>query len=48
MQNGMTVHARIIKINIENFSVELTTKSSDLIDADNKWRLVTVTIVPYL
>jgi transcription elongation factor SPT6 len=41
----MTVHARIIKINIENFSVELTTKSSDLVDADNKWRLLTLTVL---
>lgn len=38
VRNGMVVHARIIKIDIDRFSVVLTTRSSDLQDQDNKWR----------
>ncbi|XP_074640844.1 transcription elongation factor SPT6-like [Tubulanus polymorphus] len=39
VQIGMTLHARITKIDIERFEVELTCRSSDLSDKDNKWRL---------
>ena len=36
----MTLHCRITKIDIERFQVELTSKTSDLVDADNKWKYV--------
>ena len=36
----MSLHCRITKIDIERFQVELTSKTSDLIDADNKWKYV--------
>lgn len=36
---GMTVHCRIMKINIEKFSVDLTCRSSDLSDKNNEWKL---------
>ena len=35
----MVVRGRITKIDIERFQVELTCKTSDLMDADHKWRL---------
>ncbi|PVD31669.1 hypothetical protein C0Q70_07087 [Pomacea canaliculata] len=35
---GMTIHARIIKIDIDRFQVELTCKSSELVDKDNQWK----------
>ncbi|GFR31977.1 transcription elongation factor SPT6 [Trichonephila clavata] len=35
---GMTLHARITKIDIERFAVDLTCKSSDLADKNNEWR----------
>ncbi|KAG8195803.1 hypothetical protein JTE90_004806 [Oedothorax gibbosus] len=35
---GMTLHARITKIDIERFNVDLTTRSSDLCDKNNEWR----------
>lgn len=34
----MTLHARITKIDIERFAVDLTSKSSDLSDKNNEWR----------
>jgi len=34
----MTVHSRITKIDIDRFTVELTTKSSDLMDKDGQWK----------
>ncbi|KAM5179933.1 transcription elongation factor SPT6 isoform 2-T2 [Mantella aurantiaca] len=36
---GMTVHCRIMKINIEKFSVDMTCRSSDLMDKNNEWKL---------
>lgn len=39
VQINMMVNARIVKIDIERFNVELTCRSSDLIDADHKWSL---------
>ena len=33
------MHARISKIDIDRFQVELTSKTSDLVDKDHKWRL---------
>ncbi|XP_052215259.1 transcription elongation factor SPT6-like isoform X2 [Dreissena polymorpha] len=35
---GMTVHSRIIKIDIDRFTVDLTTKTSDLLDKDSQWK----------
>lgn len=35
---GMTVHCRIININIEKFSVDLTCRTSDLLDLNHQWR----------
>ncbi|MCL4132324.1 UNVERIFIED_CONTAM: hypothetical protein GTU68_012793, partial [Idotea baltica] len=36
-RNGL-IHCRIIKIDPEKFSVELSSRTSDLQDVDNKWR----------
>uniref|UniRef100_A0A3Q2XSH6 S1 motif domain-containing protein n=1 Tax=Hippocampus comes TaxID=109280 RepID=A0A3Q2XSH6_HIPCM len=36
---GMTVHCRIMKIDIEKFSVDLTCRTSDLSDKANEWKL---------
>ncbi len=35
---GMTIHARIVRIDLERFSVELTCKTSDLRDLNDKWK----------
>ena len=35
----MMVNARISKIDIERFNVELTCRSSDLLDSDHRWKL---------
>ncbi len=35
---GQVIHARIMKIDVLKFSVEATSKASDLNDANNKWR----------
>ncbi|XP_034935114.1 transcription elongation factor SPT6-like [Chelonus insularis] len=35
---GQSIHCRIIKIDVERFSVECTSKSSDLADKEHKWR----------
>lgn len=35
---NMTVHARITKIDIEKLSVNLTCKTSELIDEENRWK----------
>jgi len=40
----MTLHCRITKIDIERFQVELTSKTSDLVDADNKWKYVFILV----
>lgn len=37
-QIGMTLHCRIMKIDIDRFQVDLTCKSSDLADKNNEWR----------
>ncbi|XP_039332223.1 transcription elongation factor SPT6 isoform X2 [Saimiri boliviensis] len=36
---GMTVHCRIMKIDIEKFSADLTCRTSDLMDRNNEWKL---------
>ncbi|XP_068086670.1 transcription elongation factor SPT6 [Anabrus simplex] len=35
---GMTIHCRVLKIDVERFSVECTSKSSDLTDKNNELR----------
>lgn len=35
---GQTIHCRITKIDVERFSVECTSKSSDLADKNHEWR----------
>ena len=35
----MTVHCRIMKIDIEKFNVDLTCRTSDLMDKNNEWKL---------
>ncbi|XP_031835725.1 transcription elongation factor SPT6 isoform X1 [Nomia melanderi] len=35
---GQIIHCRIIKIEVERFSVECTSKSSDLADKNHEWR----------
>lgn len=39
LQVGMTVHCRIMKIDIEKFSADLTCRTSDLMDKNNEWKL---------
>ena len=38
VRSGQTIHCRIIKIDVERFSVECSSKSSDLIDKNHEWR----------
>ncbi|XP_058061525.1 transcription elongation factor SPT6 [Anopheles bellator] len=38
VQVGQTVHVRVTKIDIERFSLECSSKSSDLCDRKNEWR----------
>ena len=40
----MTIHCRIIKVNLEKFSVDLTCRSSDLADQGGKFRYAVVSI----
>ncbi|XP_060803163.1 transcription elongation factor SPT6 [Amyelois transitella] len=35
---GQTVHCRILKIDVERFSVDCSSKSSDLLDKNKEWR----------
>ncbi|KOC62723.1 Transcription elongation factor SPT6 [Habropoda laboriosa] len=35
---GQVIHCRIIKIEVERFSVECTSKTSDLLDKNHEWR----------
>lgn len=35
---GMTLHARILKVDIEKFQVDLTCKTSDLLDKEDRLR----------
>ncbi|XP_054155049.1 transcription elongation factor SPT6-like [Oppia nitens] len=35
---GMTIHCRIVKIQVEKFSVDLTCRTSDLTDSNFQWR----------
>jgi transcription elongation factor SPT6 len=38
VQPGQTIHVRILKIDVDKFSVECTSKSSDLADKNNEFR----------
>lgn len=38
VQQGQTIHCRIIKIDVERFSVDCSSKSSDLADKNHEWR----------
>ncbi|XP_013397141.1 transcription elongation factor SPT6 isoform X3 [Lingula anatina] len=38
VKNGMILHSRITKINIERFEVEVTCRTSDLVDKEGTWR----------
>lgn len=35
---GQTVHCRVLKIDVERFSVDCSSKSSDLLDKNSEWR----------
>ncbi|XP_065055473.1 transcription elongation factor SPT6-like isoform X3 [Rhopilema esculentum] len=37
VQHGMTLHARVLKLNMERFQVDLSCKSSDLADKEKKF-----------
>jgi len=41
----MTMHCRVTKIDIERFQVELTSRTSDLVDEDNKWKYVIIVAI---
>ena len=36
----MTIHCRILSVNIEKFSVDLSSRSSDLVDEQGRFRYV--------
>lgn len=38
VQQGQTIHVRIIKIDVERFALECSSKSSDLSDKNSEWR----------
>lgn len=38
VHRGQIIHCRITKIDVERFSVECTSKSTDLLDKNNEWR----------
>lgn len=40
LQVGMTLHCRVLRVNMEKFQVDLTCKTSDLTDKDGKYRYV--------
>ncbi|UYV64595.1 SUPT6H, partial [Cordylochernes scorpioides] len=39
VRKGMIIHCRIKRINFEKFNVLLTSRSSDLVDPNNEWKL---------
>lgn len=41
---GQVIHCRIMKIEYEKFSIEATSKATDLNDSNNKWRFVVFVI----
>ena len=44
---GMTIHCRILKVNLEKFSVDLTSRSSDLADREKKFTIPKDTYYDY-
>ncbi|XP_023303515.2 transcription elongation factor SPT6 [Lucilia cuprina] len=38
VQSGQAIHVRIIKIDVDRFSVDCSSKSSDLMDKNHEWR----------
>ncbi|XP_018906474.2 transcription elongation factor SPT6 isoform X2 [Bemisia tabaci] len=38
VQRNQVIHCRIIKIDVERFSIDATSKSSDLLDKNHEWR----------
>lgn len=42
MRIGQTVHCRILKIDVERFSVDCSSKTSDLLDKNSEWRQVVI------
>lgn len=38
VQSGQPIHVRVIKIQVDKFTVDCTSKSSDLADKNNQWR----------
>ncbi|XP_058451716.1 transcription elongation factor SPT6 [Malaya genurostris] len=38
VQIGQTIHVRVIKIDVEKFSLDCSSKTSDLTDRNNEWR----------
>lgn len=38
VQMGQTIHVRVTKIDVERFSLDCSSKSSDLADKNNEWR----------
>lgn len=38
VQPGMSIHCRIMKIDTEKFTVDCTSKTSDLMDKEHKWK----------
>ncbi len=42
LQVGMMLHCRIMRMNVEKFQVDLTSRTSDLADAGYKWRWVVI------
>lgn len=38
VQVGQAIHCRVIKVDVERFSIDCSSKSSDLTDRNNEWR----------
>jgi transcription elongation factor SPT6 len=38
VSRGQLIHCRVTKIDVERFSIEATSKSSDLLDKNHEWR----------
>jgi len=38
VKRGQTIHCRIVKIDVERFSVECTSRTSDLVDSKQDWK----------
>jgi transcription elongation factor SPT6 len=38
VRRGQMIHCRITKIDVERFSIDATSKSSDLLDKKHEWK----------